>query len=167
MASSTITEPIQHIALNLTDQLPILQILVPLIAAPVIVVLGLRQLAWTLAFFSSIGSLVIAYLLLQNVLDGSEISYRLGGWAPPIGIEYRIDAASAFVLLLISGISSVVLLWSRKGLKREVPERNHALFYALFLLCLTGLLGVVITGDAFNVFVFLEISSLSTYVLIA
>ena len=167
MASSTITEPIQHIALNLTDQLPILQILLPLIAAPVIVVLGLRQLAWALAFFSSIGSLVIAYLLLQKVLDGSEISYRLGGWAPPIGIEYRIDAASAFVLLLISSISSVVLLWSREGLKREVPEQNHALFYALFLLCLTGLLGVVITGDAFNVFVFLEISSLSTYVLIA
>jgi multicomponent Na+:H+ antiporter subunit D len=41
------------------------------------------------------------------------------------------------------------------------------MFYTCYLLCLTGLLGMVITGDAFNAFVFLEISSLSTYVLVA
>jgi multicomponent Na+:H+ antiporter subunit D len=48
-----------------------------------------------------------------------------------------------------------------------VPPQQHYLFYTMFLLCLAGLLGITITGDAFNIFVFLEISSLSTYVLIA
>ena len=168
MASSTsVTESVHHVALTLAEQLPILQVIVPFIVAPLIVFLGIRQLAWPLAFLASLSCLLISWLLLQQVIDGSEISYQLGGWAPPLGIEYRVDVINAFVLLLISGISSAVLFWARLGLKAELPERSHTLFYALFLMCLTGLLGVVITGDAFNVFVFLEISSLSTYVLIA
>ncbi len=57
--------------------------------------------------------------------------------------------------------------YSRAAIQREIPADQHYLFYAMFALCLTGLLGITITGDAFNVFVFLEISSLSTYVLIA
>ncbi|MAI58486.1 MAG: cation:proton antiporter [Rhodobacteraceae bacterium] len=167
MASSAPSEPIHHIALTLADQLPILQVIVPFVAAPIIVFLGVRQMAWPLAFFSSVVCLIISFFLLQKVIDGTEISYQLGGWAPPLGIEYRVDATNAFLLFLISALSSIVLFWAREGLKAEIPEKSHTLFYALFLLCLTGLLGVVITGDAFNVFVFLEISSLSTYVLVA
>jgi len=166
-SSSTSYAPVEHVALGLVDQLPILQIVVPFIAAPIIVLLGARQLAWLLTFIASAVSFVISIALIQHVIDGSEISYQLGGWAPPVGIEYRIDAANAFVLFLISGISTIVLLYARKGLSFEVPEKSHTLFYALYLMCFTGLMGVVITGDAFNVFVFLEISSLSTYVLIA
>ncbi len=49
----------------------------------------------------------------------------------------------------------------------EIDWHAQAWFYTMYLLCLTGLLGITVTGDAFNVFVFLEISSLSTYVLIA
>ena len=86
---------------------------------------------------------------------------------PPIGIEYRIDAANAILLFLISIISAIVLIFSYSSLHAEVPEEKHTLFYSCFLLCLTGLLGVVATADIFNVFVFLEISSLSTYVLVA
>ena len=167
MASSAPSEQILHISLTLADQLPILQVIIPFVAAPLIVLLGIRQMAWPLAFFSSISCLIVSYLLLRQVIDGSEISYQLGGWPPPIGIEYRIDATNAFLLFLISSLSTIVLFWARKGLEAEVPRKSHMLFYALFLLCLTGLLGVVITGDAFNVFVFLEISSLSTYVLVA
>jgi multicomponent Na+:H+ antiporter subunit D len=61
----------------------------------------------------------------------------------------------------------VVLPYTWRSVEDEVPVRQHYLFYTMFLLCLAGLLGISITGDAFNVFVFLEISSLSTYVLIA
>ncbi|MGY9011619.1 MAG: monovalent cation/H+ antiporter subunit D family protein [Rhodobacterales bacterium] len=161
------TDMVHHASMTLTDHLPILQVLVPFMAAPLIVFVGRRELAWPVAFVASVASFVIATLLLLQVIDGDTLSYHIGGWAPPLGIEYRVDAANAFVLFLISGISSVVLPFARTGLSAEVPLRNHTLFYALFMLCLTGLLGVVITGDAFNVFVFLEISSLSTYVLIA
>lgn len=161
------TEAVQHAALTLADQLPALQIVVPFVAAPLIVLIGSRRLAWPMAFVASALSFIIACTLLASVLDGSVISYHMGGWAPPLGIEYRIDAANAFVLFLVSGISTVMLPYARPSIDHEVAARHHTLFYTAYLLCFSGLMGVAITGDAFNVFVFLEISSLSTYVLIA
>ena len=161
------SETVHHTAMTLSEHLPILEILVPFVAAPLIVFIGRRDLAWPIAFIASAASFVIAGMLLSQVIDGSVISYQLGGWAPPLGIEYRVDTANAFVLLLVSGISTLVLPYAKASVARELPESAQTLFYALFLLCFTGLLGVTITGDAFNVFVFLEISSLSTYVLIA
>jgi multicomponent Na+:H+ antiporter subunit D len=91
----------------------------------------------------------------------------MGNWAPPWGIEYRIDRLSSFLLLLVSGMGALILPYCRASIERELPADRHYLFYAMFALCLAGLLGIVATGDAFNVFVFLEISSLATYVLIA
>jgi len=161
------TETTHHVAMSMADHLPVLQVLVPFVAAPLVVLIGSRKLSWWLAFIASAAAFVISVLLLMQVIDGSLISYHIGGWAPPLGIEYRIDAANAFVLMLVTGISTVVLPYARTSVSAEIPERHHTLFYACYLLCLTGLLGVAATGDAFNVFVFLEISSLSTYVLIA
>ncbi|MBV1896764.1 MAG: monovalent cation/H+ antiporter subunit D family protein [Rhodobacteraceae bacterium] len=160
-------ETLQHTALTLNDQLPALQILVTFIAAPLVVMFGSLRLAWPITFAASAISFVIALMLLSQVIDGSVISYHMGGWAPPLGIEYRVDAANAFVLVLVTAISTLVLPYARVSVAAEVQKKHHTLFYTAFLLCLTGLLGVTITGDAFNVFVFLEISSLSTYVLIA
>jgi multicomponent Na+:H+ antiporter subunit D len=147
--------------------LPILQVAVPLIAAPLSVFCRRGTMAWTLAFVVSIAALAISIALLGQVLDQGVLSYQLGDWAAPWGIEYRVDAANAFVLLIISGISTVVLPYARVSIAHEVEAHNQALFYTCYLLCLTGLLGMVITGDAFNAFVFLEISSLSTYVMVA
>lgn len=154
-------------ALSWSHHLPALQVVVPLIAAPVCVLIGNRRFAWPLAFVTGLVVFAISAILLAQVIDGDVISYHIGGWAPPLGIEYRIDAANALLLFLISGISAIVLLYARDSVEAEIAPGNQVLFYCCFLLCLTGLLGVVATGDAFNVFVFLEISSLSTYVLIA
>jgi len=161
------TQTIHHTAMTISDHLPILQIIIPFIAAPLIVFIGQRKLAWPIAFFASTAAFVISCLLLSQVIGGGIISYQIGGWAPPLGIEYRVDAANGFVLFLVTGIATVVLPYARKSVDAEISKPNQTLFYALFLLCMTGLLGVTITADAFNVFVFLEISSLSTYVLIA
>ena len=139
----------------------------PLIAAPVCVVLGRGTLAWLLALIVSWVSFAVALGLLAQTIDGSVLSYELGSWAPPWGIEYRVDVVNAFVLLIVSGISALVLPYARRSVADEIPESLHALFYTCYLLCLSGLLGVTITGDAFNIFVFLEISSLSTYILVA
>lgn len=158
---------VHHVAKTFVDHLPILQVVIPLMSAPLIVMIGSRKLAWLIAFAASAASFIIACLLLSQVIDGSVISYHIGGWAPPLGIEYRIDALSALVLMLISGIGTIVLPYAYTSVKAEIPQRLHTLFYALYMLCLTGLLGMVATGDAFNVFVFLEISSLSTYVLVS
>lgn len=154
-------------ALSIIDQLPLLTIVVPMVAGPLCVLFGNRHIAWLLAFLASLASFLFSAHMLLQVIDGDVLSYHLGGWAPPLGIEYRVDAANAFVLLLISGISTVILPYARQSVAHEIKKVSHTLFYCCYLLCFTGLLGVVVTGDAFNVFVFLEISSLSTYVLIA
>jgi len=154
-------------SLTIIDQLPLLIVVVPMVAAPICILVGNKNFAWLLTFLTSVATLLFSTHLLLQVMDGDVISYHLGGWAPPLGIEYRVDAANAFILFLICAISSVVLPYARASLDHEVRNVNHTLFYCCYLLCFTGLLGVVATGDAFNVFVFLEISSLSTYVLIA
>ncbi len=147
--------------------LPILQVILPLIAAPVCVLLRRGTWAWVLALVVAWLSLFIAIALLTRTLGSGEISYALGSWAPPWGIEYRVDVLNAFVLLIVAAIGAIVLPYARASVEAEIPEEQHALFYTCYLLCFAGLLGVTITGDAFNLFVFLEISSLSTYVLVA
>ena len=139
--------------------------LVPLIAAAVCALLPGRLWPWLLTFAAALASAVIAAITLPAAMD-APLSYAFGNWEPPIGIEYRIDAANAFVALLVSGIAALTLPWAKTSVDREVPERQGP-FYALFLLALAGLIGITLTGDAFNVFVFLEISSLATYALIA
>lgn len=156
-----------HSAMALTDHLPVLVVVIPFITAPLIILLGSRRLAWPLATAAVLGSFAAAWALLMKVLAEGPVSYHLGGWAPPIGIEYRVDAANGFVLMLVSLIAVVLMPYMRRSIAEEIAPRQHALFYALLMLCFTGLMGVSVTGDAFNVFVFLEISSLSTYVLVA
>ena len=147
--------------------LPILQVIVPLMAAPACLILRRPQLVWMFTLLASAIAFIISILLLQQVMQTGTISYELGGWSPPWGIEYRIDKLNAFIALIISGVSTVVLLAAQTSIEKEIPQDKHTLFYILYLLSLTGMLGIVTTGDAFNVFVFLEISSLSAYSLIA
>ena len=144
-----------------------LQVVAPLIAAPLCVLLRRGILSWLVTVAISWIALAISIQLLIQVLATGTISYELGGWAAPWGIEYRVDSVNAFVLLIVSGISAVTAPYAHKTVVKEIPEDRHYLFYTAYLLCLTGLLGITITGDAFNVFVFLEISSLSSYVLIS
>jgi len=147
--------------------LPILQVIVPLIAAPTCLILRKPKLVWLFTLLASSLAFVISILLLQQVMLTGTISYELGGWSPPWGIEYRIDKLNAFIALIISGVSTVVLLAAQTSIEKEIPQEKQTLFYILYLLSLTGMLGILTTGDAFNVFVFLEISSLSAYSLIA
>ena len=136
-------------------------------AAPACLILRRPQLVWMFTLLASTIAFIISILLLQQVMQTGTISYELGGWSPPWGIEYRIDKLNAFIALIISGVSTVVLVAAQTSIEKEIPQEKHTLFYILYLLSLTGMLGIVTTGDAFNVFVFLEISSLSAYSLIA
>jgi len=136
-------------------------------AAPACLILRRPQLVWMFTLLASTIAFIISILLLQQVMQTGTISYELGGWSPPWGIEYRIDKLNAFIALIISGVSTVVLVAAHTSIEKEIPQEKHTLFYILYLLSLTGMLGIVTTGDAFNVFVFLEISSLSAYSLIA
>jgi multicomponent Na+:H+ antiporter subunit D len=146
---------------------PVLQIVVPLLLAPVCVLLRGARLAWFTALAASWVAFGIAVALLLNALASGPVSYALGGWNAPWGIELRVDVVNAFVLTIVAGIGAIVMIFARKSVEHEIGNTRAYLFYSAYLLCLAGLLGVTITGDAFNLFVFLEISSLSSYVLIS
>ncbi len=149
------------------DQLPILVVLLPLIAAPLCVLAHRPGPAWGLFLVTSWLCLGIASLLFVLVKVGGPVSYALGGWPPPFGIELRLDALNTIVLLVVTGIAAVSSIYAKASVAAEIPRERAYLFYAALLLCLCGLLGISVTGDAFNLFVFLEISSLASYALIA
>jgi multicomponent Na+:H+ antiporter subunit D len=151
----------------ISAQLPILQIIIPLIAAPVCLLLRHAAAAWLLSTLATAVTFVVSLALLAQVLKQGTISYELGSWAPPWGIEYVVDRLSAFILVIVAGIGALVMPFARQSVEQEVAQERIYLFYVMYLLCLAGLLGIAITGDAFNLFVFLEISSLSSYVLIS
>lgn len=149
------------------EHLPVLQVVVPLLAAPVAALVGRPRISWLVAFLAALWAFGCALALLATVHAGGLVSYEIGGWPAPWGIEYRVDTVNAFVLVIVSGIAAAVMPYALKSIEREVEPGRIPLLYAALILCLTGLLGITITGDAFNVFVFLEISSLSSYALIA
>jgi multicomponent Na+:H+ antiporter subunit D len=149
------------------EHFPAIQVVFPLLSAALIVIVRKPIACHLIATGASWVCAIVAWQLLQTVLVTGPISYELGGWAPPWGIEYRVDVLNAFVLFLVSGISAVVFPFAERSVADEVDEEKHYLFYACMLLCMTGMLGITITGDAFNIFVFLEITSLSSYALIA
>jgi multicomponent Na+:H+ antiporter subunit D len=152
----------------MTEHLAVLQVVVPLLAAPLCLFLRHRRVVPVFATLVAWATLAIAVVNLVTVTrSGEALTYYLGGWAPPLGIELRIDTANAMLAVLVSGIASVVLPYGPGSASLAVPISRHYLYYAAFLLCMTGLIGISITGDAFNVFVFLEVTSLSSYTLIA
>ena len=147
--------------------LPVLQIILPLVAAPLCLLLRPQRLLWPFVVAVGWGTLALAGLLLQQILSYGPISYALGGWSAPWGIEYRVDVLNAYLILLVALIGAVVLTYAPASAAHEVEAERRSYFCAIFLLCLAGLLGIAITGDVFNVFVFMEISSLSAYGLIS
>lgn len=151
---------------SIQGHLPALQIVVPLVAGPLIVMVRHRLFAWAFASLVGLFSLLASISILQQVRAEGPIGYALGGWPQTVGIAYHLDVVNSYMLVLLSAITFVVLLYARQSVEKEISPDKHHLFYAAILLCFTGLMGICITGDAFNVFVFLEVSSLSAYALI-
>jgi multicomponent Na+:H+ antiporter subunit D len=147
--------------------LPVLQVVLPLACAPLCALLRSRTVAWLLFLLAAVGSLACAVLLAVQVSDGGPVRYAMGGWPAPEGIEFVVAGFNTPVLLLVSAIAVVAAVYARRSVPAEIDDRRIPLLYTCLCLTLTGLLGITITGDAFNVFVFLEISSLSSYALIA
>jgi len=151
----------------MTDHLPVLLVVVPLVAAPIAALLNRPRLSWAVAVAATLWALYVALELLSQTMAAGVIHYELGGWAAPYGIEYVVDPVNAWVVVIVALIGALVAPYACASVEREITEDRIPLFYAAFILCLTGLLGIAVTGDVFNVFVFLEISSLSAYALIA
>ena len=147
---------------------PFLIVAAPLLTSFVLPLLG-RWRAWTV-FPVTLAALAVsggaAVATARTALAGSAVHYHLGGWEPPWGIEFRIDSLGALMVLLLSGITLLVAVYSRRSILQELPGRE-APFYCVYLLLVGGLHGIVATADLFNMYVFLEITSLTSYTLVA
>ncbi|MBN2199043.1 MAG: monovalent cation/H+ antiporter subunit D family protein [Candidatus Aminicenantes bacterium] len=126
-----------------------------------------RRLAWVLAIAAAAAAAAVSVWNIFRVLESGTFHYRFGGWPPPLGIEYVLDPLSAFITAVINLTALVVLVHSHLTVAAELPERKHVPYYALVMLMMSGFNGIVLTGDFFNLYVFLEIASLALYGLIA
>ncbi len=152
---------------GLIHHAPALVIVIPLVAAAIAALMPNGRLGWIVAMVTASLVAFFSLVVLGLVLSDGLISYHMGGWEPPYGIELRVDALNAVILALVGVMGLLCVIFALPSVGDEIEEGKQALFYSAFLVALAGLLGVTITGDAFNVFVFLEISSISTYTIIA
>src|SRR4030065_935288 len=146
-----------------------LYIVIPLAGAFLIMILG----RFIRNFHKYLAALILLFLLIISFYSlfttGSSVSvYKVGGWEAvnkiPIGIYMVIDGFTAIVLCIINLIGFLSVFYSISYISRYTSE-NY--FYALFCLMIAGMNGVVLSGDIFNIFVFLEISAISSYALVA
>lgn len=147
--------------------LPVLVVITPLLLAPVSAAIPNWRVSWFLALLGIGLSMIFAIGLLQQAMLGEPTVYALGGWAPPLGISFVVDQLNAPFLLLISFIGFLATIFALPTIVKDIAEEKRSLFMTAYLMCVGGLLGMAVTGDAFNLFVFLEISSISTYVMVA
>ena len=152
----------------MSQQLPIFIVIVPLMASLAVFVAGWwsNRAVFGLAMAGLSLSLWASVWLFKIILVRDTLSYHLGGWIPPFGIEYRIDHLNGLMLVLISFLGWITAIWARKSIEKELPDRIF-LFWCLYLLMMTGLLGILTTGDLFNLFVLLEVASLTGYAMVA
>jgi multicomponent Na+:H+ antiporter subunit D len=163
----TLFEAIYAAPPALTAQAPILVIAGPLIGACAAALSPGARMGWMISVFTAALALWMSVVVAGEVAREGVVDYVIGGFAPPMGIALRIDALGATMALLISSVGLLGALYSGHALVSEVRTEKHALFQSGYLLCLAGYLGLVLTGDAFNAFVFLEVSSIGTYALVA
>ena len=110
--------------------------------------------------------LLLGLSLLAAVYKPSTgiLVYKVGGWMPPIGICMALDGLTSFMLVTVNLVSFLVAIYSISYMEKYTDKWK---FYTLFMLMLAGMNGIIITGDLFNLFVFLEIASIASYALVA
>ena len=146
----------------MTDALPLLVVL-PIVLALMPVVIGRfrANAGWIAAAVGSLVHLGLSASVLATVLTAGRVSYAVGGYVPPFGIELVADGVSATLVVLVSAVTLATVIYAHSA----GPRSNT--FYSELLILTAGLSGMVVTADLFNLYVFLEISGLATYALVA
>ncbi|MBX0321553.1 monovalent cation/H+ antiporter subunit D family protein [Halomicroarcula sp. F13] len=145
------------------EHLPVLLVVLPIVGGtvPLVASLFTDRAGWPVATLTVFVHAVLAGLLGWTVWTEGVVSYAVGGFAAPYGIELVVDGLSASVVVLVGVVALGVLAYARHA----GPHSNA--FYSQYLLLVTGLTGMTVTGDVFNLYVFLEITGLAAYGLVA
>ena len=146
----------------MSELLP-LAIVLPIVASAAAVIVGRvrEEGGWYLALIGTAVQVGLAIGIATQVFGGGRITHQLAGFPPPQGIQLVADGLSAAVLSVVAVVGFVVLGYTRDS------ETHRTAFYAGYLLLVGGLAGVTLTGDLFNMYVFLEITGLAAYALVA
>lgn len=105
---------------------------------------------------------VLAIMAVTSV--GRESVYHMGAWPTPIGIDLRLDPLASLMLLTVNVVALTAALFSVEYMRTYTDKHRY---YALFLLLVSGINGVILTGDLFNLYVFMEIAAVASYALVA
>ncbi|ADC64887.1 NADH/Ubiquinone/plastoquinone (complex I) [Ferroglobus placidus DSM 10642] len=151
------------------EHLPITVVAISLLSAFTILLSGIfsRRAGYYISLGTISIQLILSLFILDYVTKNGAIRYWLGGWRPPWGIEYATDELGAYTLFVVLFFSLVATIYAKKVVEKEIEEYKIPYFYTLWQLLVSGMCGVAVTGDLFNLFVFMEIASLSGYTLIA
>jgi len=117
-----------------------------------------------LANLGTLSLLVLSLYSVPGVLTHKMLIYKIGGWIPPMGICMVLDGLACFMLVTVNLVSFLVTLYSVNYMEKYTDKYR---FYTLFMLMLAGMNGVILSGDLFNLYVFLEVASISGYALVA
>jgi len=143
-------------------------VIIPLFNAFLISLIGkvLKRAVSVLSILSCLSLLIISFygLNVLRISSQSALVYKIGGWVPPFGICMVLDGLSGFMLITVNLIAFFVLVYSLQYMEKYTDKPK---FFTLFFLMLTGMNGIIVTGDLFNLFVFLEIASIASYALVA
>ncbi|KPK98081.1 MAG: NADH/ubiquinone/plastoquinone (complex I) [Omnitrophica WOR_2 bacterium SM23_72] len=141
-------------------------VIIPLGAAFLISLFGkkIKSLGDILANLGTLSLLIISLYSIKLVSVNKILIYKVGGWIPPIGICMVMDGLTSFMLVTVNLVSFLITIFSISYMERYTDKYR---FYTLFMLMLAGMNGVIVTGDMFNLFVFLEIASIASYALVA
>jgi multicomponent Na+:H+ antiporter subunit D len=158
----------------MSHHLPVILFLLPFATAICMPMVGSRRRGWCrpMALMATLAMFVVAVINLWIVLEHGEIRYAFGGWPistslpdHPLGIEWVNDGFASVMLVALSFLAWLCLIYGGSLTPRSLGARE-SLYYALILLLISGLTGIVLAGDIFNVFVFMEVAALSAYALV-
>lgn len=155
--------------MNLSEHLPVLVVINFFVFAFLMPVLFSKAKRWCgpAALFSLCVSVIFSVILLLQVMETGPFTYHVGGWAPPFGIELRVDYLSVYMLLVLTGVGLVVLAYGFVDLLSELKERVIGWYYTLYLLLIGSMVGMALTNDLFNLFVFMEICAIAACAIIS
>lgn len=140
-------------------------IIIPLLATFIITLIAGKKDGWAIVIsLIAVSSLFILSLFAFFAMGSQTVTYSMGNWPVPYGIVLVLDAFTSFMLTMVSLISLNSLLFSIQYIRHLSMDWKY---YALFMLLLSGMNGVIITGDLFNLFVFMEIALLAAFALVA
>ena len=130
------------------NNLPALLVVVPLLLAPIAALIPVGRLAWVLTLLGTGVSVIVAILLCSVTASGIRITYFLGNWPPPWGIEFVVDSATSLTVMVMTTLAFLATLFAGRALAAEIAAKDVGKAYAAWLLACGGLYGLVMTADA-------------------